>query len=362
MIDSARMSRRGDTRSPYTAVLVAVLVLLVVVLVVFAVLAWSREGVSCSGGGSPATVTVPPTAEPAATTSTQPPTTQAPTTSTTAAPVAPLDFDGSAAMRHIQALAEDIGPRKSGTQAEDDALGYATAYLQSLGYDVQTLEVALPEGLASRDLTVTKKGASDSLIVIGGHIDTKAGAPGGNDNASGVAVVLELARDFRDADTAATLQFVVFGAEEMTDSNADHHHYGSRQFVQGMTEAERAALVGMVSVDMVGYGTEFNVRTMNEGPQILSDLVRAYANDTGLSTGYLKDTGKYGWSDHEPFELAGYPAVWLEWRDDPTYHTSRDTYAHCDPDDVQRVGTMLAGFLARLTQADLDTLAEARTP
>ncbi len=74
---------------------------------------------------------------------------------------------------------------------------------------------------------------SESVIVIGAHIDTVAVSPGGNDNASGVAVVLELARDLRDADIVATVQFVVFGAEEMTDSNADHHHYGSRQFVAG---------------------------------------------------------------------------------------------------------------------------------
>ncbi len=130
---------------------------------------------------------------------------------------------------------------------------------------------------------------------------------------------------------------------------------------QALTDDERSALVGMISVDMVGYGTEFTVRTMDRGPQALRDSIKAYANDHGVSARFLKDGGKYGWSDHEPFELAGYPAVWLEWREDPHYHTARDTYAHCDPDDVQTVGAMVLGFLHQLTQADLDALAAART-
>jgi len=263
-------------------------------------------------------------------------------------------------MRHIQALAQDIGPRKSGTQAEEDALGYAATYLQSLGYDVRVQDVSLPGGLVSHNLTATKQGDSDRVMVVGGHVDTKKGAPGGNDNASGVAVVLELARDLRDADITPTVQLVVFGAEEMTDSNPDHHHYGSRQFVQALSGAEAEALVGMISADMVGYGSYFTVRTMARGPQLLRDMVKTYSDAHGLPARRLKDEGTYGWSDHEPFELAGYPAVWLEWREDPAYHTSRDTYAHCDPDDVQRVGTMVLGFLDELTQADLETLAAAR--
>lgn len=344
-----------NTRPRYSALLVTIIVLLLVVLVVFAVLFWLNDGLSCTAGDTPAaTVTLPVSTEPPTST------TEPPSTTTSTVPIQPLDFDGTAAMKHLEALAQDIGPRKSGTQAEEDALGYATIYLQNLGYDVQTQEVILPGGLTSQNLMVVKQGLSDSVVIIGGHIDTKAGAPGGNDNASGVAVVLELARDFREADTTATLEFVVFGAEEMTDSNADHHHYGSRQFVQGLSEEERATLVGMISMDMVGYGSEFTVRTMGRGPQLLRDMVKTYSNEHGLTASYLKDAGTYGWSDHEPFELAGYPAVWLEWRQDPTYHTSRDTYAHCDPDDVQQAGSMVLGFLAQLTQADLDALAAAR--
>ena len=354
------MRPKNKNGSPYGGLLVGVLLTLFVVLAGFAIVAWVNDGVSCTANGtsnatSGPTVTLPPSSELQSTTTVAPS-----TTTTTAAPVAPLDFDGEVAMRHLKALADDIGPRKSGTQAEEAALGYATTYLQSLGYDVRPQEVSLPGGLVSHNLAVTKQGASDQVIIVGGHIDTVAVSPGANDNASGVAVVLELARDLRDADIVPTVQLVVFGAEEMTDSNPDHHHYGSRQFVQALTDEETAALVGMISVDMVGYGSVLTVRTMERGPQLLRDMVDAYSDDHGLDARRLKDKGKYGWSDHEPFELAGYPAVWVEWREDPAYHTAGDTYSHCDPDDVQRVGTMLLGFLAQLSEADLETLAAAR--
>jgi aminopeptidase YwaD len=350
------MGKPKGTRSPYSTWLLAVIVVLIVALAAFALVFGLKGGVSCAADlPTDATVTLLPPVS--ASTTIAPTTTASPTTTI---PVAPLDFDGATAMSHIKVLAQDIGPRKSGTQAEDDALIYAKTYLQDLGYQVDTVPVTLPGGKSSRDLYAIKQGRSNSVVVVGGHIDSKAGAPGGNDNASGVAVVLELARDLQAADTAATIEFVVFGAEEMTDSNSDHHHYGSRQFVEALTAAQQSALVGMVSVDMVGYGSEFTVRTMRRGPQSLSDMLKTYSNDHGLAARFSKDTGTYGWSDHEAFELTGYPAVWLEWNDDPTYHTARDTYAHCDPTVVQRTGDMLLGFLARLSESDLETLAAAR--
>jgi hypothetical protein len=347
----------NSPRSPYTGWLLAIIALLLVVLVLFAALLWSRGGVSCTAQlPSTATVTLPSTSPSSTPTSAAPAT----TTSTQPVPTKPLGFDGPAAMGHIQALAQGIGPRESGTQAESDALDYAASYLESLGYAVQTSEVTLPGAELSSNVIATKRGESDSRVVVGAHIDTKATAPGANDNASGVGVVLELARDLHDADTTATIEFVLFGAEEMTDSDPDHHHYGSRQFVEALTAERSAALVGMISVDMVGYGSEFTVRTMNHGPQLLRDMVKAYSIEHGLPARYAKDTSTYGWSDHEPFELAGYPAVWLEWREDPAYHTARDTYAHVSESAVQRTGDMLLGFLTDLTASDLNSLAGAR--
>ena len=123
-----------------------------------------------------------------------------------------------------------------------------------------------------------------------------------------------------------------------------------------MTAGERENLVAMISLDMIAYGTTFNVRTMGKGPAELRDMLLSYshANDAGLV--YLKDTGPTGWSDHEPFELAGYPAVWLQWLPDPTYHQAGDTYQHCDERVLRQTGRFLLGFLTHLTGQDLENL------
>jgi aminopeptidase YwaD len=164
----------------------------------------------------------------------------------------------------------------------------------------------------------------------------------------------------RGADITPTIVFVLFGNEEMIDTNTDHHHYGSRAYVQQMTAADRVNAVAMVSLDMVGYGDTFNIRTMGQGPRRLRDMLQSYARATGVSLTYLKDPSSFGYSDHEPFESAGYPAVWLEWREDPLYHTAGDTFEHCSAARIQRAGALVLGFVAALSPSDLEDLQAAK--
>ncbi len=119
----------------------------------------------------------------------------------------------------------------------------------------------IPNGLTSHNVIAVKQGSSPLTVLVGAHIDSWGPSPGGNDNASGCGTVLELARDLRDAAVAPTLMFVLFGNEEMIDKDPDHHHYGSRAYVSALSAAERADLVGMISVNMVAYGTTFTMRT-----------------------------------------------------------------------------------------------------
>jgi hypothetical protein len=288
-----------------------------------------------------------------------PTTTVAPTTTTTAAPRPPLAFSTTQAMRHLDKLASDIGIRPGGSAAEAVAADYAAGYLEGLGYDPVFTEVPLPNGKMSHNVTVTKEGSSALTVLIGAHLDTKRTTPGGNDNASGVAAALELARDVAEADLTPTIVFVLFGTEEIIDADKTHHHYGSRDWAERMTDAEKDKLVAMISLDMVGYGQTFHVRTMGKGPLELSDMLLSYAGETDVDLVYLRDTGPTGWSDHEPFELAGYPSVWLQWHEDPEYHKAGDTYEHCDERPVQETGRFVLDFLTDLDQPDLERLRAA---
>jgi Peptidase family M28 len=281
--------------------------------------------------------------------------------SLTAAPFSYLAFNGAQAMAHLHELAVDIGVRHGGSTAEMSAIQYAVNHFTGLGYQPQVMDVPVVSGRTSHNVVAVKQGSSPLTVVIGAHIDSYGVSPGGNDNGSGSAAVLELARALKDVDVVPTVVLVLFGQEEpLGDGNPDHHHYGSRRYLAQMTAEQRANLVGMISLDMIGVGSTFNIRQMERGPRALVSMLVSFSKTTDGGLVYLRDPSRYGYSDHEPFELAGFPAAWLEWRDDTKYHTSGDTYSHCSQAKIQQAGGLTLAFLGSLRSSDLQALKAAK--
>jgi hypothetical protein len=305
----------------------------------------------------------PPTTTPVTATFPSTTTNTAATTSTTAPPQATagpaLAFDATQAMQHVTRLAGDIGVRAAGSGQEAASARYARDYLQGLGYVVSTVPVALPGGLTSHNIVATRAGARTATVIVGAHLDSKAPSPGGNDNASGVGVVLELARDLAGSLPAATVRFVLFGAEEMIDADPNHDHYGSRDFVRRLTAEQRADLAGMISTDMVASGDRFVVGALDRGPGNMRDLLLTLAKSAGLPAEPDEDTSTYGQGDYEAFALAGFPAAWVEWADDSSYHTAADTPEHVEPALMQRTGDLLRAFLTGTDAAAIEGLLAA---
>ncbi|HSU34395.1 MAG TPA: M28 family peptidase, partial [Propionibacteriaceae bacterium] len=159
----------------------------------------------------------PETAPPAASTpaaTTAPPTVQSPTPSpapsaTPSAPPTPkpkpVRFDARRVERDIRHLAVDIGPREATSRNFAEAADWVERRLERLGYRVRRTRVSVPAGNSWG--TPVRRGTSVNVIaeprgfdrrsahvVVGAHLDTVPVAPGAEDNASGVAVMLELAR------------------------------------------------------------------------------------------------------------------------------------------------------------------------
>jgi len=265
-------------------------------------------------------------------------------------------FSASNAMGHVRAIA-GFGPRGAGGSAESRAADYLASELRASGYTVRFQTVTLPGGRTARNVIAERPGTSPDVVVIGGHLDSKPPSPGGNDNASGLAVTLELARCLSDADgLVPTIRFIGFAAEEISGSSPNDHHLGARQYVASLSSAERAKIKTMIAIDMVGYGGTFNIRTMRIAPLTTVASLQSWGRYTGQPLPFLKDFGRYGWSDHEAFEHVGIPVAWLEWRDDPLYHTSRDTASHVSGDRVRRTGRLMRGWLLELTPAKLNAL------
>lgn len=270
-------------------------------------------------------------------------------------PEPPIMFDATRALAEVRSL-ESFGVRKGGSANEAEAADWLRRRLGELGYTATVEDVPLPNGTTSHNVIARSQGAGSRVVILGGHYDSKAPSPGANDNGTGCGALLEIARILASQPVTPTVEFVFFGTEEMIDSNGNHHHYGSRFRANAMSAADKANTAGMISVDMIGYGPDFHSRTMLKGPQTMSDLILAKARETGVPMTFLKDKGSSGWSDHEAFELAGMPAAWIEWRDDPVYHTADDNSAHLDPDKVRVAGQLVLDVVRSLDESELERL------
>lgn len=269
-------------------------------------------------------------------------------------------FEVANAMDNLSYLTQTIGPRVEGSAEEEAAAAYLARTMDGYrtywhGYDVSIQNVPLPDGSDTHNvvgkLTTTAQSAQAQaarpLLILGAHFDTKrdTGSPGANDNGSGTVTILELARCLALSEPGVDVWVVCFGGEEQVVTGTDLHHFGSRYFVNNLSAADRARLRGFISVDMVGVGSQLYARTMGIGPMGLCNDLMSYASAHGIYLPYMLSGSS---SDHEPFENAGLPAAWLEYKDDPYYHSPQDSIDKINPAYLELTGSLLLGFLLSL--------------
>ncbi|MEJ2722147.1 MAG: M28 family peptidase [bacterium] len=286
----------------------------------------------------------------------------------------PFSIDTSRLVRHVVVLADSIGERHV-WRAE--ALGEAAAYIESefrkSGYHVNglTYEVA---GTVVTNLegALPGSGAGGEAVVIGAHYDTVVGCPGANDNASGVAALLEIARVLADRRPTRSLRFVAFVNEEPPFFQTDL--MGSRRYARACA-SKGEKITGMLSLETLGYyssepGSQrypfpfslFYPSTGNfagfvgnlSSRSLVGRVKRAFERNSDFPCesaavpGWL--TG-IGWSDHWSFWKAGYAALMVTdtalFRYD-AYHTREDTPDRVDFESLARVAAGLVWVAADL--------------
>ena len=184
---------------------------------------------------------------------------------------------------------------------------------------------------------VVAKGGDACRVVVGGHYDSVPEGPGANDNASGTAVTLELARALKGRAAADGLCFIAFGSEELG-------LWGSRRYVASLSDDQKRAMAGMINLDMVGVGDVWRL----SGSEDLRQIAQAAAEDAGVPIGSFSAERGRGGSDHAPFIQAGIPALFIHRRDDPNYHTADDKAEFVDPQALEAAGRVAAGVIDRL--------------
>jgi hypothetical protein len=295
---------------------------------------------------SPAATTGPTAASPTPTAS------RTPTPTATPRPT----MNAPAALRDIRYLASDIGPREATSRNFADAAAFVEKRFQRLGYDVRRTKVRVPAGNSwgtpvrrgtSVNVIAEPKGfdASKPYVVIGAHLDTVPLAPGAEDNASGIAVMLQLAAMVRQQPAGLPVQFIAFGAEEPRGSGDSLHHFGSREHVAALNRSELRAIQAMVALDRVGVRASYvPVCTATGQGNRIRDALRAAARRADIPTRTCTNFT----SDHWSYAKAGVPAVRLGSIPYAGYHSRGDVPSVVDRRQLERVGRTVWTWLRTL--------------
>lgn len=281
--------------------------------------------VSC-GRGSPAAVSPAPAVS------------ASPTAEPTPTPGVSV-FDVDRAMDHVRALAVEIGDRSAGTEGDARGAEYMAGRIEALGWRAEKRPFALPQGGESWNVVGIPPGFDERqpYLLIGGHADSLNG-PGANDNATGIAVALEVARAVDVRPAQFPVLFVAFGAEERQPAPQRPHHVGSRHYVGQMSDDARRNLVAMINIDMVGHGDTLICGRMSVGPREGTERCLSTARELGIA---VREQVTPDWSDNGSFLRHGMNAAWLWTGELPCcYHNPRDTIDVVRPGDVERTGRL----------------------
>jgi Zn-dependent M28 family amino/carboxypeptidase len=166
-------------------------------------------------------------------------------------------------------------------------------------------------------------------------------APGAEDNASGIGVLLATAEALAGHRTRLPVVLVAFGSEEPRGPTDADHHYGSRAYVDALSAAARGALRGMVALDRVGVGQVVPVGSVEAGDPLRAELESA-ARRAGVPV--VTETGQKS-SDHWSFVRQGLPGVRLGSTPYAGYHSPGDVVSVVDPAQLERAARVVVAWL-----------------
>jgi Zn-dependent M28 family amino/carboxypeptidase len=235
------------------------------------------------------------------------------------------------------------------------AQGSAWARQQLLNMDYTARRRTIAVGTRSSQNVIADKSGGGTgprdLILVTAHLDSintrggaAASAPGADDNGSGSAGLLEIARALKDHPGVHDLRFVLFGGEEQG-------LFGSKAYVGGLTAAERARIRAVVNMDMIGTLNTPPPATLIEGDPVSQQVIDSLADAAATYTGLAVQTSLHAAnSDHVPFIRAGIPAVLtIEGADNTNrnIHSADDTLDHINFDLALEILRMNVAFVAQ---------------
>ncbi len=261
-------------------------------------------------------------------------------------------FSGEAAYQDVIAQMK-MGPRTPGSQAHQQAVDWMIEQFNEAGWqtEIQTTERM---GHPIQNV-VAKRGSGKPWIILGAHYDSRMAAdqdpslalrdqpvPGANDGASGVAVLIELARSLpKNLDKQVWL--VMFDAEDQGNLPGWDWILGSQAFADSLQTKPDAVIV----VDMIGDADLNIYKERNSAPALL-DAIWAEADTLGYGVNFIPQYKYSMLDDHTPFLKKGIRAADLIDFDYHYWHTTQDTADKVSAASLEAVGKTLQAWLLNL--------------
>jgi Zn-dependent M28 family amino/carboxypeptidase len=255
-----------------------------------------------------------------------------------------LEFDGRRAY-DLAAEQLDFGARHPGSSGHRQTGDWILQELEEAGWKAFEQPFTFDEQ-PLRNLIGRAGPADGSIIILGAHYDTRPVAdadpdnptepvPGANDGASGVSVLLELARVLRIESMCNQVWLVFFDAEDSGNLDGWDWAMGSAYFVEVMQFIPQAVVV----VDMIG-DADLQIYYEHNSDAALSQDIWALAAQLG-NTAFIPELRHAMMDDHTAFVLRGIPAVDIIDFDYPAWHTTRDTLDQISAESLEQVGRTL---------------------
>ncbi len=274
---------------------------------------------------------------------------------------------------NVQKLAGDIGERNvhryeqlvAAADFIERSFTDAGLKVRRDGYDA--------DGKLCENIEAEIPGATTNVFVIGAHYDSVFGSPGANDNGSGVAALLALARRFAGKPTSHTLRFVAFPNEEPASFQTEL--MGSLIYA-GKCKERGDRIDGMISLETIGYFSNApksqafpvpglgaiypttgnfiafvgNVSSRALVRQVIASF-RQHAKLPSEGAALPSNVPGVGWSDHWAFWQHGYPAIMITDTAPfryPHYHARSDTPDKLEYDSMTRLVSALEKVIAEV--------------
>ncbi|MEK7019367.1 M28 family metallopeptidase [Bacillus sp. FSL R9-9410] len=217
----------------------------------------------------------------------------------------------------------------------EEAATWTREIFDEMGYTTSSETISI-NNENSQNIIADKMGTNSNeekqLIIITAHLDSvnliegpSSNAPGADDNGSGSAGVLEIARVFKDVPIQHDLRFILFGGEEQG-------LLGSEQYVENLTTLDKSRIRAVINMDMIGKLNTSTPAVLIEGSPLSQEIINGLKNVASLYTDVnFKVSLDPHDSDHVSFLNKGLPAVLtIEGEDslNTNEHTAKDTLEH----------------------------------